>query len=150
MDFINSTDTQNALAQVVVESEPLAEVVFSDDYNYADPSSSLFLWFLFAIALVSFAVFWFNREYLLVFLRSDRQDSGKDSFEYNQVYGKEVDYESFGSKTESAENNNKALSFEADDLPSIHDIPVESEQGEYKKPKLKLIMEEGEPKLVFD
>ncbi len=155
MDFSNSFEFNQALAQVVVESEPLAEDIFVDNYSNADPSSSLFLWFLFAVSFVSFIIFWFNREYLLLFIRKEKQEINYEKLSDDR-------YDEFGDKTtahpEEAQINlnvNKAGAINDSDKMSLNDQElsvhdVEVEQDEYKKPKLKLIMEEGEPKLVFD
>ncbi len=153
--FVYIASFQHILAQVVVDSQPYTEEIFTEQAQ-VDPSLSLFLWFLFAVSFISFLIFWFNREYLLFFLGWGKNNLEIDfqDFEENQNQHSDIKFTSVNEAENGKEftsgfsenNNSKDVFLES----AVHDISVEDSSSEYKKPKLKLIIEDDNPKLVFE
>jgi len=138
-----------ALAQTIVNSNGItAEEIFGQSSSAG--SNVLWAFGFFVVSLLSFLYFWFNRHYIAEFFGAAKPNL-------------EVDFDNLRENTQKQkmrldpdDNLNQEPSeqikteFEKRiDESAVHDVVLESEE-EYKKPKLKIIMDNGEPKLVFE
>ncbi len=143
-------------AQVVLDSEDIySSEIFDTTYNSADLYSSFFVWALFASSVIFFAIFWFNRKYLWTILTGGKERVELDILD-QQLSVSKIQNKTASEKTNQEADKNSKKDFGRSETEiiysdsTIHDLNPEIPEQDYKKPKLKIVISDSGPKLVFD
>ncbi len=143
-------------AQVVLDSEDIdSGEIFETSYNSADLYSSFFVWALFASSIIFFLIFWFNRNYLWSVLTGKKERLELDILD-QQLSVSKMQNKTASEKINQEADKNSKKDFERSETETIyadstiHDLNPEISEQDYKKPKLKIVISDSGPKLVFD
>jgi len=144
-----------SFAQVTLESQEVFDDAYFDNQSTATQGSffvSLLFITLIAVGIASFLWFWKNRKLISNLFESSAEDSKaslQDVSQGNTASTNDNPYDHKDNETQKMKLNNKDdIKLEKNDT-TIHIVDDFSE-NEYKRPRLTLKMEDGEPKLVFE
>ncbi len=152
-----------AMAQVMVDSEPLQEDMFADESVSApDSLSALYFWIFMVFAVFSFALFWRNRHVIASLFSNSKTVASRnahdgvvflDERDTPATQNAGIDDTDMPKRQDTHVSNDLSYDsqVEREDGVNIYDVHASSadEDDSYIKPELKIVMEDSGPRLVF-